>query len=88
MTDIPEDVMETAREAVFDVTQRFDTPGKVDVIARAILAERERCARVADDYTADGYDDDPMHGCFGEGYRESALSIAAAIRAGVKEGEG
>lgn len=42
MTEMPDDVMKAARKAIEDASG-----GAVVCIARAILAERERCAKVA-----------------------------------------
>lgn len=44
MSDIPEDVMVLAQEA-FDTLPLGYEKGAVEIIARAILAERERCAK-------------------------------------------
>jgi len=44
MTEIPDDVMKAARDAV---NSAIDDRGAIGVIARAILAERERCAKLA-----------------------------------------
>jgi hypothetical protein len=60
MTDIPADIMQAARAAVItDQTPRklrdlilngtADEMWPIPHVARAILAERERCARVADE---------------------------------------
>mgnify|MGYP003440998454 FL=1 len=49
---IPEDVMEAAREAAIGCLNSSglgDEDRYAEVIARAIMAERERCATVADD---------------------------------------
>jgi len=46
MTEIPDDVMKAARDAV---NSAIDDRGAIGVIARAILAERERCAKVAEE---------------------------------------
>lgn len=46
MTEIPEDVMKRANLAIEEgVNARLTN---MEIIARAILAERERCARIAD----------------------------------------
>ena len=57
--DIPQDVWDVASKVVTDADYIFD--GRFDggytptpeAIARAILAERERCARVVEDYEPD-----------------------------------
>lgn len=42
MTEIPEDVMKAAREAVMPLLG-WESPDGARIIARAIMAERERC---------------------------------------------
>lgn len=55
MTEIPEDVMKAARECYADMLENviiydgWDENEFVQHIARAILAERERCAVIADE---------------------------------------
>lgn len=55
-TQIPNDVMEAAVNVAFEIYADADNNKNYtwfdvrDVIARAILAERERCARIADEY--------------------------------------
>lgn len=44
MTEIPEDVMKAAREAVMPLLG-WESPDGARIIARAIMAERERCAK-------------------------------------------
>lgn len=52
MTEIPEDVMKAAREADEEFLAQNVPSGTENTVsfyaARAILAERERCARIAD----------------------------------------
>jgi hypothetical protein len=51
MIDFPEDVMRAAEEAARDECQAggsFDYRCVVETAARAILAERERCAKLAE----------------------------------------
>lgn len=67
MSEIPEDVMKTARA---EASRWFNSIGSseyhfADAIARAIIAERERCAKIAE-----GCDLDP----------EYAEFVAQAIR--------
>ena len=77
MTDIPDDVMAKAREIV---SWHLEPPAELMVldIAHAIMAERERCAKVAE---ADG-------GLVPNGFGKmdfgpnTARRIAAAIRKG------
>lgn len=46
---IPDDVMEAAREAVEAMPARAPFKSDVEIaIARAIMAERERCAKIAE----------------------------------------
>jgi hypothetical protein len=45
---IPDDVMEAAKEAHANYAKSSVTDNLTVIIARAILAERERCARIAD----------------------------------------
>ncbi|TBW33579.1 hypothetical protein EYW49_20065 [Siculibacillus lacustris] len=74
MTDIPEDVMRAARA----VAKGMFDPIDVEEIARAILAERERCAKIAE-----GWEATMRRGQ----YIDDALkSVAAAIRAPREEG--
>ena len=49
MSEIPEDVIEAAKRAVSDFPYDSIDPlqAKAAVVARAIMAERERCAAVA-----------------------------------------
>lgn len=62
MTDtrIPADILEAARAVV----DRAYDEGLIDTVARALLAERERCALIADQYA----------------HRDTGYAIAAAIR--------
>lgn len=78
MTDIPEDVMKTA-EAVWDeFANGINTrPEEVGMIARALMAERERCyLAVADSPTGDGPDTDE----YNQGYVDARNHALAAIR--------
>jgi hypothetical protein len=56
MDEIPDDVMKAARAAIVPGERlQFTTDGLARIAARAILAERERCAKVAErdaDWTA------------------------------------
>lgn len=69
MTEIPDDVMKAARKAIEDASG-----GAVMCIARAILTERERCAKVAISHAPATQDfaDAPL--------QDMAKRIAAAIR--------
>ena len=48
MSEIPEDVMKAAQRATVGETGRMCSPRADLVVARAILAERERCAKIAE----------------------------------------
>lgn len=81
--DIPQDVLEQGRviwiEALAD-----GTPDAAIIIARAILAERERCAAVAERfilvYATSSHD---IHVAMqGAAKEDAAAEIAAAIRKG------
>lgn len=50
MTEIPDDVMEEARQSWNRIRNNSMRDGQF-FIARAILAERERCAKVAERYS-------------------------------------
>lgn len=51
MSDFPEDILKAARKTENDVSASWSHE-RVDIIARAILAERKRCAKVAE-YSVD-----------------------------------
>jgi hypothetical protein len=73
MDEIPEDVMNAADAVI----ERYNE-GLVEAIARAILAERKRCAEVARNYgTAPGLPDGKS-GAF----RKHRHAIANAIESG------
>lgn len=50
MTEIPDDVMKAAREAHAEFAKSSVRDNLTVIIARAILAERERCATVFEEY--------------------------------------
>lgn len=91
MTDIPSDIMERARKAIMAEVQpnarwqyadgRCDHFAVVRAVAKAILAERERCAKIAERFGA-------YPAPAGDGCGTSVLAavdgrdIAAAIRSG------
>lgn len=50
MSEIPERIRETARTVCRDIYGGFTPPEHVETIARALLAERERCAKIADEW--------------------------------------
>ena len=77
---IPEDIFQTACGIVMNAKSLKSVLKHKDVadaIAAAIVAERERCAAVADRYG--NVEIDTEHG---EGYATAASNIAAAIRKG------
>jgi len=85
---IPDDIRNAAMRAVdadredFLLAKASDNQANIRKVAiacveKAILAERERCAAVADRYG--NFEIDTEHG---EGYATAASNIAAAIRAG------
>lgn len=79
--DIPQDVWDATDKPAFRVALDVVAGQKWDIrptIARAILAERERCAKVAEATRADETDDDP----WSSGWRVACNNIAAAIRKG------
>lgn len=100
MTDYPEDVMKAAREAYLTVPTTptdawfvksvregdYDHQMPIKACARAILAERERCAKIADEWMPIekllplcGAD---MNEAAVTGQVEAGERIAAAIRGG------
>lgn len=84
--DIPEDIMKAAKET-WDCIGDPNLPGfRVEVIADAILAERERCASIAEMYIINGnrIHPDVAVDQMGERARDIAhmtcQNVAAAIR--------
>lgn len=83
---IPDDVMQAAQAIASLIPSKVRDENRTFaalVIARAIMAERERCAQIADSFgiqpdpdESDPYDDYEMGG------RRCARSVAAAIRIG------
>lgn len=77
--DIPEDVMEAARAVYLDgclygyTDQQF-----IDAIARAIMAERERCKKIAETYAAN-LDKTMTRNEYECGEKHAALQISYAI---------
>lgn len=107
MGEIPKDVTRTARDVAFDFDCDWTADGRrwgqveedaaVHAIARAILAERERCARIAVEQGQKTADEmlsasiyprgsgEPVHVMLekrASGARDAGLEIAAAIRKG------
>ena len=74
MTEIPDDVKKAAVVAFNTAIDMDRYEGSYEVIARAILAERERCAKVAISHAPATQDfaDAPL--------QDMAKRIAAAIR--------
>jgi hypothetical protein len=96
MSEIPDDVMKAARNLYMSLEnmkleraktleaakiQAFNNGDKIDMIARAILAERERCARIADEAAADAQGDE-VSGGYAIAIEVTASVIAAFIRKG------
>nr|WMC99324.1 hypothetical protein RAR13_11765 [Aminobacter aminovorans] len=83
MSDIPRDIESKADDVWYEALsgwQKYeDLPDPVPFIARAILAERERCAQIAEN-TVDFADD-------GLSTFDAAQIIAAAIRSPERAGE-
>lgn len=87
---IPDDVMEAARKIAEDIgTRHFDefgygydvasVPRDMELIARAIMAERARCAKIADGYPLLWEESETA----AQAIRKlAAVEIAAAIRSG------
>ncbi len=46
--EIPADILETAKEIRHKFWASRFAPNEINLLARAILAERERCAQIAD----------------------------------------
>lgn len=77
MTEIPDDVMKAARKAIEDASG-----GAVMCIARAILAERERCAKVASDVREEWAGDSELwkrDGMINAASQSTAMAHGAAI---------
>lgn len=81
MADIPEDIRITAYAMAMRLVDRDRDSGEnADVIAEAILAERERCGKIADQYV---WDDHALAQAtdIGRAVHHQSVEIAAAIRA-------
>lgn len=82
MTTIPDDIMLAAREALQQSSTQVLRGDAVAVIARAIMAERERCAMVADSYMAHAdseFDERVKRSQKGERNLELAASAGAGM---------
>lgn len=80
--DIPQDVWDDAERRLGDRFLLGARDAAVEIIARAIMAERERCAKVAEDYDGPGLE-------YGMDYQlgdasRTIYDISTAIRAGTK----
>lgn len=77
MNEIPEDIMKAAKEA----TRSWKGSGDLEMnIAKALLAERERCLKIAEDVYNDSYAYNGAH--------DGVEAVISAIRQGqAKEGE-
>lgn len=51
MGEFPDDIMGAARDAYADALKDSFRAGSVKIIARAIMAERQRCARISKHFT-------------------------------------
>lgn len=73
MSEIPADISEKAYELAFAwaMPEEAALTRCADAIARAILAERERCAKIAEEYATKARNPNEIVGC---------ASIAIAIR--------
>lgn len=81
MTDIPEDVMKSAREAHAEFAKSSVRDNLTVIIARAILAERERCARIAESVGNYGdYKREELTKDYGQPRFDLMHEIAAKIR--------
>ncbi|MHC2481586.1 hypothetical protein [Rhizobium leguminosarum] len=83
MSEIPEDIMNTARTVAMKIAAvlPISSSDDVDHIAKAIFAERERCASIAD---AKMYDFGCIAGTDSADYVEICADLAADIRAAPK----
>ncbi len=73
MSEIPEDIRETAQQMAQSVADRYVEPFDADLMvtfAQALMAERERCAKIAEN----------CHECEPDGNCAECTAIAAAIR--------
>lgn len=89
MSDIPEDVMKAAHavrdKTCADAECTFDAGcGCLDAIARAIMAERERCAEIAEGNSRSFNFQKALAECRDNehGYESGRLAAAEAIRRG------
>lgn len=86
MSDIPNDVIKAAKKAHTEFADNRCLDNLGTIIARAILAERERCAKIAEtrhEIWRFPHPDDAQHGEVCDGISACA-DIAAAIRRGDK----
>ncbi len=86
MSEIPDDIRAKAKElgehlffSAFDWTVACEDVA--DLIARALMEERERCAKIAD---AEASRFNPAYSDYATAYSESAEEIAAAIRSPIQ----
>jgi len=77
---IPEAVWDEARKAIMEAELHPAKPSQIRVVARAILAERERCAKIADACMLDIGDHPYDFGKTDAGGMRAAEKIAQAIR--------
>lgn len=84
MSDVP--IPEDIRESALAVVARgFIQEGLIDAVAQALMAERSRCAKIAE-VLIEGDAPNPRLGYaspdYHAGYSSAATDIAAAIRRG------
>lgn len=78
MSSIPDDIMQTASDVAKTMLGELSRCVMLEPIAGAILAERARCAAIAEDYDQSPVDDTPM-GTVMAGQVQVAQSIAGRI---------
>ena len=71
MSEIPEDILSIAKRSVIGVEGFLDSTVGVEAVAKALMAERERCAKVVERMLR-----------FADTTSNSDEAIAAAIRRG------
>jgi hypothetical protein len=76
--DIPEDVWATARASAFGETGDMETDINI-LVARAILAERERCVKIADAFPMVVHH--PAGPAYGAGFAAAVQQMRIAILA-------
>lgn len=81
VSEMPEDIRATAADMVHEAVRHSDWASLSRKIADAILAERARCAKIAEAWEAECLDAfDRMGTAYWAGGASSASTIASAIR--------